>query len=149
MVVRIGGAEQLRDLARRSHRFASGDYIIAAVQDAIEGEVPALENGTREEAMRILPGRNGLNRLVALSRYQTKVARRRGSVRVTIRALPSDKIKDPAAVNRGRLLHPTYGHKPRVIQPVRPGWFTVPMVRGSRQVRAQIQEALSTAARRF
>lgn len=148
MSVVNGGAEAFRNLANRSRRFAGGDLIVSAVEAAIVDEVPALETGVRAEAMR-LPSRGGLNRLVAAQRFQTKTTRRRTAVSVTIRALPTREIRDPRAVNRGRLLHPTYGHKPRVIQNIRPGYFTLPMARGSRMLRTQIQRALIDATRRF
>lgn len=149
MSVVNGGADAFRNLASRSRRFAGGDHIVTAVEAAIVDEVPALENGVRTEAMRIIPGRGGLNRLVAAGRFTTNTTRRRTEVSVKIRALPTREIRDPAAVNRGRLLHPTYGHNPRVVQPIRPGYFTIPMVRGSRMIRRQIQQALIDATRRF
>lgn len=56
-------------------------------------------------------------------------ARRRG---VSVRKLPKGilfgkGIADLARLDKGRAKHPTYGHRPWVLQDVRPGFFTDPL----------------------
>ena len=87
----------------------------------------------------------------------------KGGLAVTVAALPISivlfgsrdpgvKIKvkgsDAASTERGRLRHPTYGHRDRwVTQEIKPHWFTDAMRRAAPGQRRFIVEAMNAAAR--
>jgi hypothetical protein len=52
-------------------------------------------------------------------------------------------------IDRGRVRHLTYGHKPWVLQDVRKGWFTDPLEAGAPEVRKDLTAAMDTVARKI
>ena len=81
-----------------------------------------------------LSGRNvGVRIIASRSKAQHQAARRRAVARRTgrKRAPRGTRVRagliDLNALNRGRGKHPTYGHRPWVIQTMRPGFFDRPM----------------------
>lgn len=123
--IEIEGADQLRDLARALKAAGNKDLkreLLKAAQRStkpVKAEVAA-------SARRRLPSRGGLNVWVASTKVQTKTRTSGRNVGVTIAGRPGRRMtptSDVRAINRGRVRHPTYGHRPWVTQAVRPGFW--------------------------
>ena len=93
-----------------------------------------------------MPNRGGLSARVARSSVrQTNKLGSNPRVTITLRTRQGDDLE---AMNRGQLRHPTFGHGPWVVQPVRAGAFTdgfneaAPLVRDALRVEVErvIQE---------
>lgn len=140
--VHFGGAEEFRQMAARVNRLDFG----RASRRGIEAAVTPLKVAVKTGAER-LPHGGGLDRKVASTRVLTKSSTRRGLVNVRLVA-GRNAVKDPASINRGRLLKPTFGRRPWTVQQVRPGWFTEPLHKGAPMVRRSIEAALSSEVRK-
>lgn len=142
--VRIEGlAPELRELARRLDSVDLDQIgVVAALQVA-----PLLEANARTAALNRLPRTGGLNRLTAATPMRTQGFRRRGvsGVRIVAQGGP---IRHPAAIDRGRVYHPTYGRPPWRVQHVRPGWFTDPMKAGSGLLHQRMEAELERELRK-
>ncbi len=105
-----------------------------------------------------LVGRNvGVRIISSRSKAQHAAARRRAVARRTGRARAPrgttvrGGLIDLNAIDRGRVRHPTHGHRPWVIQSVRPGFFARPMksivaVRARRLIVEAVGQALTQLA---
>jgi hypothetical protein len=133
---------QWRGAVDRLDHLAEGK-LRKAIEAAVERAAEPLPKRARATASARLPKRGGLAEVVA--RTDMPIVTRMTGARsgVLIPARPG-VVKDPAAINRGRVRHPVFGHwtKPPLIQHVRPGWFTDPMVAGRPEVRAAIEAAI-------
>lgn len=106
-----------------------------------------------------LSGRNvGVRIISSRSKPQHQAARRRAIARRTgrKRAPAGTKVRsgliDLNAIDRGRVRHPTYGHRPWVIQAVKPGFFSRPMrqfvaVRARQEIIRAIDRTLTELAK--
>jgi hypothetical protein len=140
--VHFGGADEFRAMAARVDRLDFG----RASRRGIESAVTPLKDAVRAGAER-LPSRGGLDKQVAGTRVTTQ-SRIRGNV-VSVRLVAGrNAVRDPASINRGRLLKPTFGHRPWTVQQVRPGWFTEPLLKGRPMVRRSIESFLSAEVRK-
>jgi hypothetical protein len=141
VTVEIGGAAEFYRLADRLRQVADSDRLKAAMQHTVDGFVPRVADAAHAGTSR-LPQRGGLARRVAGTRIvgKARASRRTAGVRIVAER---GAVSDPGGINRGVVRHPTYGHKPYVIQHVPPGWFTDPV---KAQVPA-IREALIQAVR--
>lgn len=138
-----GAGAAFQELARRLEEAAAADVVIREIGSAIEGLAPELEAAVRTGTER-LPQRGGLGDRVARTRIQRRIRRSGGFFSLRLIALPN-AVKDPGAINRGRVRHPTYGHEPQVIQLVPKNWFTGPLKDVAPLVRARVEEALRKA----
>jgi hypothetical protein len=141
--IHFGGAEEFRAMAARVNGLDFG----RASRRGIEAAVVPLKVAVAAEPAKRLPRRGGLARQVAKTRISTQTRMRGPNANVRL-AAASNAVKDPAAINRGRLLKPTFGHRPWTVQQVRPGWFTEPLVRGAPLVRRSIEAAISGEVRK-
>lgn len=146
--VEIGGADELRALARRLERLAGPDGVEGAVRAGLVDAVPQLERAARANALAILPAEGGLNRRVAASRMRVVVgtALRRVTVRIVVD--PTTVRQELVRIDRGMVRHPVYGDREAwVSQNVRAGWFTGAMRAGTAAVREKIERSVSDRLR--
>jgi hypothetical protein len=108
---------------------------------------PRLVRDAKKSALATLPNAGGLNERVARSDITWRARRQSGGVSVRF-TVQRNAVRDPASINRGRVKHPTYGHRPYPIQLVKPGWFSIPMKAGRPAVRAVITQALERHIRK-
>jgi hypothetical protein len=118
--VRIEGAEVLARVARAVK--AHGDAQLR--KDLLRG----LRNATKpmiasikDEARASLPAGGGLNDLVAASKISARS--RTTGTKAGVRLVGKSAGHDLAAINRGRLRHPVFGHPVWVSQTVAAGWW--------------------------
>jgi hypothetical protein len=139
------GAEEFRAFAERLERLASGPIVDVAGQ-ALDRKVPEIRAASAAGARETLPSRGGFGGVVAGTQLHVRRSRSSRGARMTVTALPG-AVKDPAALNRGRAKHPTYGRRPWVIQIVPSGWFTKAMAKLSPQIVAEVAQAVRDTIR--
>src|SRR4051812_7315552 len=141
--VEIGGAPQFHALAKRLEAAADRGVVTQAIARGIDPLVPSMRVAVAKGANR-LPHTGGLSARVARTKLEFIITKRKDSYHIKIRALPN-AIADPAAMNRGRVKHLTYGHRPEVIQIVRPGFFSDPLKAMRPQILKSVEQSLSRA----
>jgi hypothetical protein len=142
-----GDASELRRLAEQLRRAGQEQRLANGVMSAIVSTAHPLRAEASKHALAILPKRGGLAAEVAQQPMPISYSQSKSrGVRLKIDVRPGRGkagIGDPAAVNRGRLRHPVFGHADRwVTKTVAAGWFSVPMQQGAAKVKAAIIEAL-------
>lgn len=176
--LQIRSHTDLRALGKALRQSSNGPQrknVLSAIQKAakpLKGEIAA-------SARRTLPSSGGLNELIADAPVTTQaklsgrqvgvriksstskaghasarrkaVARRQGRKRAARGTKVKTGLIDLNAVDRGRIRHPTYGHRPMVIQRVKAGYFEKPMkgiaaVRARRLILAAIGQTLDELA---
>jgi hypothetical protein len=146
----FGGADSLRALSQRAARFAAADPLRREAEAALAAVVPEVRREVKSTTDR-LPTRGGLAAIVEDSRIDGLAFRRGGGVGVRIRA-SNRRLKDPAAINRGRVRHPT-GWRVKsgrpAFQNVQPGWFTDAANAVGPDLRRRLQAAVRKAIDTF
>jgi hypothetical protein len=140
-------AGAIRGLAARLDELGRGE-MLRKVERAIKDAVQPLPDASRRRALTRLPRRGGLAARVAsadLTVVPYVHGDRVGAV-IMSRAGVS-RLKDLNAINRGRVMHPSFGHRPWILQMVQPGWFTEPIKAGLPEVRAAVKAAVRDAIR--
>lgn len=135
-------AQALRDAGAKDLQ----KELTAGLRRAVRPMKKELQRG----ALGILPYRGGLAELVvAGTRFRTKVSvGKNPSVRISA-SLPGH---DLAAMERGRLRHPTFGHRDGphwVTQQIRPHWFSDSGVLAAQDARVEISKAIDNVARKL
>lgn len=105
-----------------------------------------MKDAAKERARDTLPKKNGLNDLVARSRMTTRqVGGGDPAVRIVATGMDQIELID----SKGIVVHPTFGHKPRVVQAVTAaeGWFTEAMEDSAPLVRMELADAIDKVAR--
>lgn len=136
-----GGTAQFEKVAR-ALRAADGE-LPAELYKGLERAAKPLVKDARKSALANLPHRGGLNAIVAKARMP--VTRRANGIRIT-----ADGIEQLPLTNQGKVVHPTYGRRPRVVQaiPKARDWFTKPLRNGAPKVRRELVKAMDKIARR-
>lgn len=120
--LRITGAEDLAAAAKRIRAAGDGGLrkeLLASIRAEVKPTVEAIKANTS-----ILPQRGGL---AAKLRKGIGVRTATGGQRVGVRIVQRHAYS-VRQINRGRLRHPTWGHRDRwVTQSVRPGYFDEPI----------------------
>jgi hypothetical protein len=142
--VEIRGAAQLRELAKRL-RGAAKD-LRSELYRGINRAAKPLKNDVKKSARDRLPHRGGLAKRVSLTKIATK--RRMSGNSAGVRLVGTSGY-DIGSINRGRVRHLTYGHKPWVNQIVTPGFWTDPLIEGGPKVRDEIQDVMDTVAKKL
>jgi hypothetical protein len=106
---------------------------------AINSATKPLRAAAKVSAATTLPQRGGLARQVARSRLTTRRRASGAGAGVRIQARGIDQL---ALIDRGLVVHPTFGRRPRVAQPVAPGWFSRPMQAGAPVVRQELVKVM-------
>ena len=143
MSLEAQGGEQLAALAKRLK--GAPKELRSGFTKAITKAVVPLKKAAKKSAADRLPGRGGLGKRVAKTtlRNKRKTGRDAG---IRIEA-STNAVKDPLRLDRGRAKHPTYGHKPWVLQDVRKNWFTDPMEQGAPEVQRELLSVMDDIAR--
>jgi hypothetical protein len=139
--IELRGAEQLVALARRLRD--APKELRSELYIGINRAAKPLKNEVKQSARDRLPKKGGLNRRVAGTKIATK--RRVSGGGAGVRLIGTSGY-DIGSINRGRVRHLTYGHKPWVNQTVRPGFWTDPLVAGGPRVRQEIQDVMDRIA---
>lgn len=146
----FGGADALRALSERAQRFAAEDPLRREAQAALGDVVPDVRREIKSTTKR-LPEGGGLAALVADSQVDGIAFRRGDGVGVRVRAR-HERLKDPAAINRGRVRHPT-GWRVKsgrpAFQKVPPGWFTDAAQAAAPELRRRLKAAVRKAIDSF
>lgn len=142
--IRITGADQFRDVARQIR--GANRELRKELARAMTKATKPLKVAVKRSARTRLPRQGGLGRRVARAKMATKTKVAGPTANVSIVAVHK---YDLDAIDRGRVKHPTYGHKPWVIQLVRPGYWTEPLVQGGPQVRQEIVKAVDGIAKKM
>lgn len=144
---RVQGADELNRLARKLRQ--AGDKTLrkelyAGLQRATK---PIRADVTRTLAAR-LPQHGGLARKMAKARVTTKIRTANRNTRLTIQvSSPRGEDFDVQAIDRGAIRHPTYGHRPWVVQRIAPGAVSEPLQRGAPAARREAAAALERVAK--
>jgi hypothetical protein len=112
----------------------------------MRAEAKPMVPAVRESAATTLPRGGGLAALIAGSKFGVRTRLSSRSLGVKIVGASPHNI---AAMNRGRLRHPVYGHDVWVTQQVEPGWFDKPLQKRAPAVRSGIKKALDDTGRRL
>ncbi|HMV66123.1 MAG TPA: hypothetical protein PKA64_04690 [Myxococcota bacterium] len=153
--IRVTGADQLRFFGRECTRYGRKDLKVELIKQ-VQREMKAtpIREMIAESALDTLPNGGGHERgprpkgkrkdgtkrklrrrsrrkrttlagLAAQTRVVVKVITGGRNVGVVIRGAKGKTNLN--ALNRGKARHPTYGHKPWVLQDVKPGFFDEPL----------------------
>lgn len=141
--VEITGTEKFRSLAARL-RAAEHDFK-PEMGKALSDGARTLPAAARASALEKLPKRNGLNLIVARSRFRV---RRISPQEVRVVATGIEQLPN---TNDGFINHPTFDHRPRETQaiPKARGWFSDPMHRGKDKIGDAIGDAMHRIAKRI
>lgn len=140
------GAEALAALGKRLK--GAPKELRSELTKAITKTVAPLKKAAKQSAADRLPQKGGLGKRVARTTLRHKRKNTGRDVGIRIEA-QTNAVKDPLRIDRGRAKHPTYGHKPWVLQDVRKGWFTDPLEDGVSEVRQGLIAAMDTVARKI
>lgn len=144
MSIEAQGGEQLAALAKRFK--GAPKELRSGFTKAITKAVVPLKKAAKKSAADRLPGRGGLGKRVAKTTLRHKRKATGATAGLRIEAQPN-AVKDPLRLDRGRAKHPTYGHKPWVLQDVRKNWFTDPMEQGAPEVQRELLSVMDDVAR--
>lgn len=146
MPVTVTGAEQLGRLARAIRQAGDKD-LQRELASGLRRAVRPMQREFKQVAGQVLPYRGGLAEfVVAGMRFRSKVSVGK-SPRVRITAsLPGHDLD---AMNRGRLRHPTFGHRDGahwVTQEIRPGFWDDAGTLAAEDARKEIDKAVDIVA---
>lgn len=144
--ISVSGANQLAAVTKRLKQAGANEVRKDMLRGLRVGAKP-LVAVARQSAVENLPRAGGLDQVVAASKFavRTRTSGRNPGVRVV--ALSGHNI---AAMDRGRLRHPTYGHRDRwVTQKIKPGWWTDALTARAPEVRTALVAVLAETARRI
>jgi hypothetical protein len=132
--VEIRGGEKFAAVAAKLR--SSNKELRPRLYKVISQATSPLKRNIRSSARSMLPSRGGLANLIARSSLTTKksVAARSAGVRIV-----GSSKNDIKKIDKGRLRHPTFSHRPWVTQSVPAGYFTKPMTEGAPAVAAKIE----------
>lgn len=140
----VVGSEGLAALNRRLREAEAKGLQRELRRGLLEGAAPLIPVA-HAAARTELPRRGGL---------ADRVGARPVKVRVSFAKSPSVRIAvagtDAGSTNRGRLRHPTFGHRDRwVNQAIKPGWFTDSMRQAAPTVRPRLVAAMERVAQQI
>ena len=144
MEVELRGAEQLVALAKRLK--AAPKELRSELYRGINRAAKPLKNDVKASARKRLPRKGGLNKKIAGTKIATK--RRVSGDSAGVRLVGTSGY-DIGSINRGRIRHLTYGHKPWVNQVVPKGFWTDPLVAGAPKVQAEVQDVMDTITKQL
>lgn len=139
--IEIRGGRQADEIARAFEK-AAVKGLRRELQAGLTAATKPMRRAAKESALQRLPKRGGLNVLVSKARMSTRA----GNLSVRIVATGMDQLE---LIDKGKVVHPVYGHGPRVVQSVPEGWFTEPMEESAPVVRRELAAAIDTVARQI
>lgn len=145
--LRIVGAEQLADVARRCKE-AGDKELRRDLMRGINRSLKPAKAAVKAAALRELPRRGGLNRVIATSRIGSRS--RTGGRNPAVFLTGKKAGHDLRSVDRGRLRHPVFGNKSVwVTQEIKPGWWSRTLQDQAPRVRREVVDVLEDVARRL
>ena len=137
-----GGSAEFAKVAR-AFRQAEGE-LPRELTKALERSSKPLRKDAKASALEHLPSDGGLNRIVASARMTVRHIA--NGIRIVAKGIDQLRL-----TNQGKIVHPTYGHRPRKLQPIPKAkdWFTRAMRDGEPKVRKELVKALDKIARRI
>lgn len=148
------GADQLAHVAKQLRAAgAEGKAIRKELYAGLQRATKPLRADMITHAAATMPKRGGLSKRVARSKVSTRTTGggRNVGVRITVKgpAKTGGGQVDARSIDRGRLRHPTFGHRPYVNQQVTPGAFSEPFDAAAPLVRKELVKAVDTVAKRL
>lgn len=140
--VRVEGVRRFTYLARKLKRI-DNKKLRADFYAGINRAGKPLIASVRVSFAERLPKSGGLAARVAKSKISTK--RRMTGRGAGIRIVGTDRY-DLSSINRGRVRHLTFGHKPWFSQAVTPKTFDEPLEAGAPAARAQLEKVMDDIA---
>jgi hypothetical protein len=146
--LRITGTERLRTLSRAFREQGSGGHgFRKEVSAAMRRAGLPLVAAVKVSAASTLPKRGGLAAKVAGGTFAIIPRTDRDTLGITILARG---IYDTPSSDAGRLHHPTYGHRDRMVtQEIKPGWFSKPMKAATPAARRELKAAMADTAKKI
>lgn len=145
--VSVTGANQLADITKRL-KAAGQTQVKKDLLRGLRTAAKPLLKVAKESAVENLPRRGGLDQVVAASRFavRTRTSGRNPGVRV-VAVSPHDL----AAMDKGVLRHPVFGHWRSGVPPqkIRPGWWSDALNAQAPMIRQQLLAVLAETARRI
>ena len=124
----------MQALSRRL-RAAGRKDLNSALSKRINASVKPARQEFKKSALARLPKKNGLNVRVSKTKYRTQ--KKKNGVRLI--ASGQDELDK---LDAGSLRHPTYGHKPWVLQQIKPGVFSDPWNALAPSIRNEVGKAI-------
>lgn len=143
-IITVVGWESLAAVARDLKQAGSESRGLKnELQRALRKAGTPLKEGAKEAAVEKLPHSGGLGEYVATaSRF---AVRTRLSRNPSVRIVGTNKSVDLSSLNRGRVRHLTFGHRPWRDFPIEPGWFDDRMeLIADTQVRDDVLDAIDS-----
>lgn len=145
--IRVIGVDELAEVGRRLKE--TGDKELR--RDLLRGMNRAtkpVKAKVKAAALRDLPRRGGLNRVVASARISTRTRTSGNNPAVFLTGKKSGH--DLRAIDRGRLRHPVFGNREVwVSQDVKPGWWSRTVAAEADEVGREVRRTLDEVARRL
>lgn len=150
---KMEGAGQLADLAKRCKQVGDKE-ITKELYSGLNRAVKPVKDDIKRAMPDHLPDRYAAE-LARSLRVQTR--RRTGRRNPALYIVGKAKTKrgaerDLASLNRGRLRHPLFGMRGRghwFDQRVRPDWWDHPILRGERQIQAELMRTMDSVLRKL
>jgi hypothetical protein len=143
MDLTIKGAEELDVLAKRIKQHGDKNLrkeLLRGIREGTKGTKAKI----KANAMSELPGRGGLARRVAGSKFATKT---RTTSKVTSIRITAANAYEVKKMNAGMLRHPVYGNRKKwVSQTIKAGWFTDPIEADAPAIRAALGKVMADIA---
>lgn len=149
MEIEVRGAEKLAQLGKALKELGDKELRKETLRSLREAAKPLGEKPKRR-ALAVLPASGGLASYVAGSRVsvRTRMSGRNVGVRlVGVRNKAGGRV-DLNAIDRGRVRHKTFGHRPWVNQSVTAGWWSDALQEGAGEARAAVEAAVGAALER-
>jgi hypothetical protein len=139
-----------RIVAAQIRAFDDRREIVKAMRKAMREPLPTIRTAIRARAISTMPAGGGLNRWVAASRINAtvKIDSRRVQVRLKGGRNSRGGRSDMAAIDRGRVRAPSWGHRTKAswhTVEVTPGYFRAPAADAAGLVNASIDRAVDGA----
>ena len=144
--VRIIGSEQLEDIGRRLKEAGDKNLRRELLRGMNRATKPA-KQAVKEAALRELPARGGLNRVIASARVSTRT--RAGGRNPAVFLTGTKSGHDLRSINRGRLRHPVFGNDWWVSQTIPAGWWSRTLTEQGPEIRREVVNVLDDMARRL
>jgi hypothetical protein len=143
--VRVDGAKRFTALAKRLKAY-NDKALRSEFYKGISRAAKPLIADVRASFRDRLPKRGGLAERVAKSKISAK--RRMSGRSAGVRIVGTNNY-DLGSINRGRVRHLVYGHKPWINQKVQSNTWTDPLEAGAPVVEAQLEQVMYDVARKI
>lgn len=144
--VQVTGADKLARVAK-ALKDAGDAGLRKELYRGLNRATKSLRADMRAHVPDRLPRRGGLGTRAARTTFRSSVrAGRDPGVRLVA---GKNALRDPGSIDRGRVRHPVFGHKPYVLQDIIPSAFTAPFDAGAPTVRDELLHVLDDVAARI